>query len=440
MIDTDPTPNFPTINGFLGMMAKLWPLAAVVFLGLANADAVEPASQPVDSVASKEADQGTGSSSEKPSASSQSSSSRNSPGYGRGYGSGGEKRHDAEPTPAGSSEKPAGTPIEEPLPPPTDEISRWIKQLDSDEYWTREDASKRLFRAGRAAVAALSEAARSPKLEVSTRAVAVLAQLIELDDPRIELAAESVLEEIAASRVTSAAARAETALEGYRGSRQERALARLRELGASVVATSFSNGDVAAVQITIGEGWRGNTDDLVALKRIPKLQRLSIYEGSVDDGALQHLLSLKQLTGLELFGTGISDDGLKELTKELANTKIDRRKGGLLGVGGDPTVRGGGCFVTTVQPGTAADKAGLQPGDVITKFEGKEVSDFTALTELISAKGGGETVELEFERQTQVGEKIEKQSFTRKATLDRWKTRMALNVIQSGDLEIIIGR
>ncbi len=144
---------------------------------------------------------------------------------------------------------------------------------------------------------------------------------------------------------------------------------------------------------------------------------------------------------MELFGTGISDDGLNELATELANTTIDRRKGGLLGVGGDPNVRGGGgCLVSTVQPGSAAEKAGLQPGDIITKFEGKEVADFTSLTALISAKGGGETVELEFERHIQAGEKIEKQRFTKKATLDRWKTRMALNVIQSGDVEIILGR
>jgi hypothetical protein len=321
-----------------------------------------------------------------------------------------------------------------------EEIGRWIKQLDSDEYWTREDASKRLFRAGASAIAALSEAARSPKLEVSTRAVGVLSQFLELDDPQLELAAESVLEEIASSRVTSAAARAETALEGYRGGRQDRALAKLRELGASVASSSLSSGEIAVSQITIGEGWRGATHDLAALKHIPSLRRLSIYEESVDDGALTHLIPLKQLEFMDLFGTGISEDGIGRLKKSLANVKIDGRKGGLLGVGGDPTARGGGCLVQSVQPGSAADKAGLQPGDIITKFEGKEVADFTALTQLISAKGGGETVELEFERQTQVGEKIEKQRVSKKATLDRWKSRMALNVIQSGDVEIILGR
>ena len=40
-------------------------------------------------------------------------------------------------------------------------IVRWIKQLDSDEYWTREDATKRLFLAGAEAVGPLGEAAQA---------------------------------------------------------------------------------------------------------------------------------------------------------------------------------------------------------------------------------------------------------------------------------------
>ena len=103
----------------------------------------------------------------------------------------------------------------------------------------------------------LGEAGRSEKLEVSTRAVSVLARFLDLDDPQLEFAAENILEEIAAGRVTSAAARAETALAGYRGSRQERRLAKLRQLGATVTAMSFSTGDVSSVQIAIGEAGTG---------------------------------------------------------------------------------------------------------------------------------------------------------------------------------------
>jgi membrane-associated protease RseP (regulator of RpoE activity) len=241
--------------------------------------------------------------------------------------------------------------------------------------------------------------------------------------------------------VTSAAARAESALAGYRGSRQDRTLTKLRELGATIITQAYATGDIAATDITLGEGWRGTTSDLAALKRVPSLQQLHIYSESVNDEAVKHLAPLKQLVALELFGTGISDDAFNRLKKSLAGTTVDRRKGGLLGVRGDPTAQGGGCLVSHVQADSAAEKAGLQVGDVIKKFEGQPVDDFTSLTKLIATKGGGESVEIEVERQTQVGEKIEKQTLTRKATLDKWKNRPTLNVnYNENDLRIIIGR
>jgi hypothetical protein len=325
-------------------------------------------------------------------------------------------------------------------PPAPAKIRRWIEQLDSDEYWTREEASKRLLHAGAAAIESLAGAARSDKLEVSTRAVGVLARLLELEDSQIELAAETALEEIAASRVTSAAARADSVLEGYRGSQQDRTLNKLRQLGATVATQALSTGEIVVSEITIGEGWRGTTDDLAALKRLPSLQRLSIYTESVNDDAVKHLAPLKQLTKLELFGTSISDDGLGRLTKSLASERIDHRKGGLLGVQGDLNAQGG-CLVSYVQADSAAEKAGLQVGDLIKKFEGQPVADFASLTKLIATKGGGASVEIELERQTQVGEKVERQTLTKKATLDKWKTRPTTNVLYNDNgVPIIIGR
>ena len=76
---------------------------------------------------------------------------------------------------------------------------------------------------------------------------------------------------------------------------------------------------------------------------------------------------------------------------------------------------------------------------MIVKFEGEKVDDFISLTQLIARKGGGETVELEVERQTQVGEKLEKQTLTKKATLDQWKGPQTISM-GPNDVEIIIGR
>jgi hypothetical protein len=328
------------------------------------------------------------------------------------------------------------SPAAKPAEPSAEEIQRWIKQLDADEYWTREEASKRLARAGRGAVAPLAEAARCEKLEVSTRAIQALARFLELDDPSLELAAESALEEIAASRATSAAAHADSALDGYRGNRQERALARIRQLGATVMSSTLANGEIMLVRVTIAEGWRGVPADLAALRRVPSLHELSIYSQKIDDDGVKHLSTLKQLANLNLYGTGISDDGIARLKSALPATDIEWRKGALLGVHGDPNRLGGGGLVSAVRPGTAAHKAGLEPGDIIRKFDGKPVEDFIGLTNLIRTKGGGETVEIEFQRDTGGAEK---ETLKRKVTLDEWKAPVP-SVSAEWEGEIIIPR
>jgi hypothetical protein len=310
--------------------------------------------------------------------------------------------------------------------PSQEKIRDWIADLDADEYWVREAATKKLHQAGPAALAALAEAGKSEKLEVSTRAIGVLSRLLEANDAKTELAAETALEEIAAGRVSSAASHAESALAGYRGSRQERAIAKLRQLGAQANSVVLSSGDIGSVRIAIGEGWRGTADDLASLKRISSLQTLSIYVKSVDDSAVKHIIPLRSIGTLELYGTGISDDGARQIAAALPAAKIDRRKGGMLGVAGQPGVVGGGCLVSGVQAGSAAEKAGVQPGDFITHFEGKPVADFDNLTKLIAEKSGGDTVKLDIRRDNETIKKDVK--------LGQWKN----NTTFQGGGQIII--
>jgi serine protease Do len=49
----------------------------------------------------------------------------------------------------------------------------------------------------------------------------------------------------------------------------------------------------------------------------------------------------------------------------------------------------GGAFVGSVQNGSAADKAGIQPGDVIVKFNGKEIGTSAELPPLVGAMSPG---------------------------------------------------
>ena len=57
-----------------------------------------------------------------------------------------------------------------------------------------------------------------------------------------------------------------------------------------------------------------------------------------------------------------------------------------------------GCRITRVDPGLAADEAGLKKGDIVTKFNGKEFTGIGGMSKLIRKLKGGDKVEIEILR------------------------------------------
>ena len=77
---------------------------------------------------------------------------------------------------------------------------------------------------------------------------------------------------------------------------------------------------------------------------------------------------------------GVSSTDVSELTDDVrANFEIDVEEG---------------AFVTEVVPGSAADEAGLEAGDVITAIDGDEVTESSQVREQILEKEPGDTVEI----------------------------------------------
>ena len=69
---------------------------------------------------------------------------------------------------------------------------------------------------------------------------------------------------------------------------------------------------------------------------------------------------------------------------------------GFLGVSGtEPASGPPGALVTDVQPGTPADRAGLQRGDLVTAFDGQPVTDMTELAALVRPTTPGRLVTLD---------------------------------------------
>lgn len=93
----------------------------------------------------------------------------------------------------------------------------------------------------------------------------------------------------------------------------------------------------------------------------------------------------KQLQATGKVTRGRLGVGIQEVTKELAASfKLEK-----------PT----GALVAGVEPGSPADKAGLQRGDVILKFDGKPVESADELPRLVAASKPGSAATLEVWRQ-----------------------------------------
>ncbi len=72
--------------------------------------------------------------------------------------------------------------------------------------------------------------------------------------------------------------------------------------------------------------------------------------------------------------------------------------GALLGLTGEPNKGGLGLKVSKVFPGEPAEKAGIQVGDVLVLFQGKEVRSLDRLTEMVGEELPGKVVTLEILR------------------------------------------
>jgi hypothetical protein len=92
------------------------------------------------------------------------------------------------------------------------EISRWIEQLDADQFAQRSEANKRLEEAGKQACPQLADTAIGGSREARLRAIEILRKHIEDGDEDTQAAAKQALERIAQSDQPASAQRAKEIL------------------------------------------------------------------------------------------------------------------------------------------------------------------------------------------------------------------------------------
>ena len=95
---------------------------------------------------------------------------------------------------------------------------------------------------------------------------------------------------------------------------------------------------------------------------------------------------------------GVGFASPSNLVKSIADQLIATGKAAhpLLGI--DPTSATDGVKVASVESGTGAAKAGLQAGDVITQFDGKDVTSVAKLREVIATHAPGDSVSVTYTR------------------------------------------
>ena len=99
---------------------------------------------------------------------------------------------------------------------------------------------------------------------------------------------------------------------------------------------------------------------------------------------------------IEGMGFAIPISDVKELIEELMNGKEDTGNG-TMGIEGNIVSKNNmpqGFMITKVEDNSGAEEAGLEVGNIITKIEGKEVTSFNVISNIIKSKDKGDTVKL----------------------------------------------
>jgi hypothetical protein len=338
-------------------------------------------------------------------------------------------------------------------PPPA--VHEWVAALESDIYTARVRATERLIMAGSRSIEPVAKAVQDGAgLETISRGIYVLRQLaISPSDPETEDQAYQALQQIAQRRFGGTSRRASAALQAIHEMRYHRAQLQLANQGAvfSLTAVQVALGVRDGFpSVKFGGNWHGSpadfahiawitgfrseeTDDkwmiiiedqtmsdewldriaalqnvsvlkfksvrlsdgaITKLAAMPDLEILEVLYSPLSDASIEQLAALPRIARLRLIGTQITSGGIERLRQLAAQTDIDYRTGGFLGI----SCNDNPCRITLVQPNSAAAAAGFRVDDVITRYNDQPVQTMDELTRLISQNLVGDKVAIEIQR------------------------------------------
>ena len=338
--------------------------------------------------------------------------------------------------------------------PRSQKVNTWVRQLDSNQFVVRKEATLQLIEAGAPAVKPVLNAIDGANREVTARGVFIL-QEIALSDEPAGSAAITALEILAKDQQSVAGRAAKEAIGSLRSMHKQRAREHITALGGKFSIPPIAGAGFAVpIQpsferqrwwlLEIGEDWRGKGEDLqrlkwlddvstirfvgrrvendwlphvakienlnsVELKRtsvtdqgisavtnIASLRTLTLFYNDIGDDAIPSLKRLQATQTIRIFGCKVTQEGAEALKKALPHVAVDYRRGAFLGVGCDRDPQR--CPIRSVHPNSAAQKAGLRRGDIVIAFDGKPVKTFDDLTRLIGVHHVGDDATIDVMR------------------------------------------
>jgi hypothetical protein len=331
----------------------------------------------------------------------------------------------------------------------TDEqISAWIEQLSAADYFAREAANEALLRAGEAAVPALERAAQGGDLEVTSRALDLLRTLAVPQRPQAEgAAAAESLQRLAGRVGSSVASRARLLWNDVQAARRDLAYSQLVAAGAFIGEGQFNQRNTRGgleFHLRLDDRWQGEPSDvswfswlygieaavvdgaacrdnvvsgiarmpdlkrlvirggklsnasLVLFAETPKLQQLDLVYVEFADPPVEPLAAIPGLQNLFLYGTNLERADFERIVGMRANCTVEYSLGAFLGVVSDPGAPT--CTISDINPNSAAETAGIQPGDTIVAFNEHPIGDFDDLRSRLRNCRPGETIKLRVQR------------------------------------------
>jgi hypothetical protein len=330
-------------------------------------------------------------------------------------------------------------------------IEYWLEQLDDDHFSRRQAATHQIVLFGQDAVEPLIVAAQSGKLEQTQRAVGILQRLAREQAPDDEGGAWAALEKLVSQGSGSASTGARTAIDEIRRERQSLAYTKLTAAGVQIGFRGFviHNRPLNQEVVWIDKKWKGDIDALRWLRwikridhalidgeavqrevieqvvQMPDLRTIVMRDAVIHDDIFAPLSKLSRIDELEfryvpltvedaekiaklpirvslgLMGTQLPIEGAQLIRQAMPGLAVVYKQGGFLGIQSNSLAKR--CQIDSVKPGSAAEKAGLQAGDVIIQIDDTPIASFDELQLQIGSHYAGDVIEMTYDRYGEIG-------------------------------------